>query len=403
MSNNSLLVDNQHGFRKGRSCITNLLEVANDFTNYFDKGIPFDCIYLDFQKAFDSVPHLRLIEKLKGYGVNAVIVKWISNFLSNRTQVVKVADSLSSSCNVTSGVPQGSVLGPTLFNVFINDICADLSSTCKVFADDTKIYAPCSEYSQLQNDLYKLFRWSKKWSMKFNIKKCKCLHFGSKNIQIEYKLDPNDPMSIIASSEEEKDLGVVFDESFKFDRHIQQKISKANQVSNVIRRSFLAADATTLNLLYKALVRPHLEYGNVIWHPLFKRQSIALENVQRRFTKSISSLKDLSYEDRLTLLNLPSLKYRRLRGDLIQCFKIVKEIDLLDTTHVLQRNYNFTRGHDFKLKVEKSSRCIRSNSFFVRVINIWNNLPQHVIEASNINKFKELLDRFHKDLMYNFD
>eukprot|EP00057_Strongylocentrotus_purpuratus_P023156 XP_011677630.1 PREDICTED: RNA-directed DNA polymerase from mobile element jockey-like [Strongylocentrotus purpuratus] len=172
LESNDLITKHQHGFRKGHSCSTQLLEVTNDWTKYLDTGNNIDCIYLDYRKAFDSVPHARLIKKLQAYGIRGKVWKWISNFLSDRSQQVIVNGSKSSSCLVTSGIPQGSVLGPVLFTIFINDIpdslSTSVSSTVKLFADDTKLYSPVNsleDSAALQHDLDLLAKWTDKWQL----------------------------------------------------------------------------------------------------------------------------------------------------------------------------------------------------------------------------------------------
>ena len=151
------------------------------------------------------------------------------------------------------------------------------------------------------------------------------------------------------------------------------------------------------------MIRPHLEYCNVIWSPLFKRQSIKIEAVQRRATKTIISLKDLPYKDRLKSLQIPSLKYRRLRGDLIQCYKIMKGIDQVNLSKSLIINNNNTRGHPFRLSVLSRNSSLRSNVFSNRVVDVWNNLPEFVVMSTNINHFKNLLDQVMENNMYEYD
>ena len=153
---NNLLSDHQFGFIPGRSCTTQLLYVLDHFTKHLDKGEPIDVIYLDFQKAFDSVPHQRLFQKLTSFGINGKILQWIKDFLWNRTQQVVLNGQKSSTTSVTSGVPQGSVLGPVLFTLFVNDIPSMVSSPTFMFADDTKIFRCVKsgdDHGALQNDL----------------------------------------------------------------------------------------------------------------------------------------------------------------------------------------------------------------------------------------------------------
>ena len=321
-NNCNLYSDSQHGFRQNRSCMTQLLEVMEELTLQLDNKHPVDMVYLDFRKAFDSVPHERLILKLKTYGISGNLIKWIRSFLSGRTQVVKIGKELSSKKEVTSGIPQGSILGPVLFTVFINDLPEIVSSSCKVFADDTKIYNSACKHISIQNDLDKLFEWSNIWQLHFNIDKCKVLHLGNCNPLNSYCMN-NIQLHNCSS---DKDLGIFFDSKLCFDNHINYAVNKANSILSLIKRSFTFLDKDSFLCLYKSLVRPHLEYGNIIWYPLLKRQSAIVERVQRRATKMIGELKNLSYKERLIKLRLPSLKARRVRGDLIYVYKIINNI-----------------------------------------------------------------------------
>ncbi len=229
-----------------------------------------------------------------------------------------------------SGVPQGSVLGPLLFIIFINDLINNLPAgcNCKLYADDTKMISiiKCKEdYEKLQIALDKLIEWSEKWLLKFNNDKCKVMHVATNNREYEYVMETK-----LLSKNLEKDLGVFVSKNLKWNHHIDYIVNKANRILGMIKNSFSYLDTNSMKLLFTSLVRPHLEYAAPIWNPssigIGKIKQI--ENIQRRATK-IPELKGLTYTERLFVLNLPSLEKRRLRGDLIEFFKIMKEkVDL---------------------------------------------------------------------------
>ena len=306
MEENKLYTTCQHGFRQKKSCTSQLLEVMEDFTSFLDKREDFDVIYLDFKKAFDSVPHERLLLKLNGYGISGSILNWIRSFLEDRTQRVRVDSEFSSTTKVTSGIPQGSILGPILFTIFINDLPDAIESICKIFADDTKIYNTTKNYLKIQHDLNSLQAWSEKWQLYFNSTKCKCIHHGKNNINHNYHFETNNGRELLPEGEEEKDLGVYFTKNLNFDKHINEIVKKANMILNLIRRNFSHIDKNVFNKLYKSLVRPHLEYAQEVWQPHLIRQSKLLEGVQRRATKLIHSIKHLTYVERLSYLKLPT-------------------------------------------------------------------------------------------------
>ena len=184
LESNTLIKGSQHGFSSGRSCLTNLLIYLEQVTSEIDKGVPVDTLYLDFAKAFDKVPHLRLIEKIAANGIGGKISRWIKCWLTDRKQRVIVNNATSDWLPVLSGVPQGSVLGPCLFVIYINDIDDTVSSKILKFADDTKITASISSVEEqhiLQTDLTRLMEWSEEWQMKFNVNKCKVMHLGYNN------------------------------------------------------------------------------------------------------------------------------------------------------------------------------------------------------------------------------
>ena len=180
-------------------------------------------------------------------------------------------------------------------------------------------------------------------------------------------------------------------------------MEKANKIAGMIKRNFNFLDKFTFNNLYKALVRPLLEYGHSIWSPWLIQQSKVIENVQRRATKLVPELRNLSYGERLRNLNLPSLKYRRLRGDLIEVYNILKEDANGNNKFFKISNITQTRGHSKKLIMQHSNTTIRKNSFSNRVITNWNNLPNFVVNATDTNRFKNLLDEALKHLMFQID
>ena len=420
MEKNKLYSKCQHGFRRKKSCISQLLEVMEDFTKFIENKKNFDVIYLDFKKAFDSVPHERLLLKLKGYGIGGSILQWIESFLKGRTQRVRMGDDYSNCTNVTSGIPQGSILGPILFTIYINDLPESIKSICKIFADDTKIYNLSDQCDIIQNDLNELQKWSEKWQLYFNSKKCKCLHHGRSNNKHEYYFENANGIENLPSGDEEKDLGVYFSVNLNFDKHINESVKKANMILGLIMRNFSFINKDIFNKLYKSLVRPHLEYGQEIWSPYLIRQSKLIENVQRRATKLIPNIKHLKYEERLSYLNLPTLKYRRLRGDMILTFNIFqngdkdvikyvlnfgsgeededKEVNVIDSACAMK-----TRGHNKKLSKEPAKLNKRYHSFSQRIVNTWNALPNYIITAKDTDTFKTLFDIHMSHLMLLYD
>jgi len=201
MMHNNILSNYQHGFVRGRSCTTQMLLVVDKLSEILDQGGAVDTVYLDFAKAFDSVPHERLLLKLQSYGVSGCVLNWIRNFITLRQQSVCVDGIYSALVNVISGVPQGSVLGPALFVCYINDMPESVASLLFMYADDSKVVRQIqceSDYLALQSDLDKLCDWSKDWQLRFNLDKCKILCIGKCNVKRQYSMqDKNDQTTIL--------------------------------------------------------------------------------------------------------------------------------------------------------------------------------------------------------------
>ena len=266
-----------------------------DWSQYIEDDESWDTIYLDFAKAFDRVAHERLLKKVSAFGIRGSVLSWVRDFLTGRRQYVSVKGESSSWRDVLSGVPQGSVLGPILFIPYINDLPEVVNSIVKIFADDTKLYIKDSNCDVIQQDLDALFTWAQLWQLRFNVKKCKTLHYGRNNESYQYTLNFED----IETASEETDLGVTFQQDLKFSSHIAGKVNKANSTLSLIVRTFDYIEKDSFILLYKALIRPHIEYGNVIWHPFLRKDIESVEKVQKRATKLVPELKDLTYIERL--------------------------------------------------------------------------------------------------------
>ena len=394
LEENNIIKDSQHGFRHRRSCLTNLLDFFHDVYKAYDESRAVDIIYLDFQKAFDTVPHKHLISKIENHGIRGNTQKWLQDWLTDRKQRVVINGKESEWRNVISGVPQGSVLGPVLFIIYINDI--DEGLTCKIskFADDTKITNKVTsllQWQQLQKDLNTLASWADKWQMKFNIEKCKVLHIGNDNVQANYKM--NDIQ--LSSSDTEKDLGVTISKDLKPGKQCTEVLKTANKLVGFIGRTFEFKSEKVILALYNSLVRPHLEYCVQFWSPYYRKDIEKLEKVQRRITKMIPRLRNKSYEDRLEELKLFSLTKRRLRGDLIEVFKIMKGFDNLDMNKYFEIDRsNQTRSNGYKIIGKRFQSHEAKFFFFNRVVNVWNKLPYDTVNSISIDSFKNKLDRY---------
>lgn len=397
LESHELLTDHQHGFVSQRSCVTNLLSVLDSWTQSLDEGKAVDAIYLDFAKAFDSVPHERLLQKVESYGINANVLAWIRDFLVGRKQRVRVNGSYSDWTPVSSGVPQGSVLGPALFVIFINDLPSVVQSSCEMYADDTKVFGTVdtqSKWDQLQQDLNNLVEWADRWQLRFNAGKCQVLHLGSKNPRYTYRMKAHgsDTRSNLGASDAEKDLGVIMDSELKFSKHIETQVGKANKILGLIRRSYDYLDAETMRLLFIALIRPHLEFANVVWSPRFQKDKNLIEGVLRRATKLVPGMKDSKYSDRLKRMRIPSMQYRRERGDMIEVYKLCNGKYKIKEMPLQFEELCVTRGHSLKLKKPRCTTSLRQHFFAYRVVDKWNGLPEDVVTAPSLEAFKSRLD-----------
>ena len=258
------------------------------------------------------------------------IINWIEQWLNDRRQRVVVDGEVSSWKPVLNGVPQGSVLGPILFLIYINDLEEGVTGNILKFADDTKLFRKVKEIGdkqKLQDDIDKFVKWSEKWQMLFNFGKCKCIHTGSGNTGENYEMGG----TILSKTVKEKDLGVTTNANMKVSEQCRIAASKGNQVLGMIRRNITYKEKSLIIPLYKAIVRPHLEYCIQAWNPYLRKDVDMLEKIQRRATKLIPGLIDLTYEERLKECGLTTLETRRLRGDQIEVFNILNGYENIDS------------------------------------------------------------------------
>ena len=401
LDKNNLIKESQHGFTKNKSCATNLLEFLETVYQAVDKGEAVDILYMDFAKAFDKVPYQRLLKKIRAHGIDGRLYNWISSWLQNRRQRVVLNGSFSTWMEVFSGVPQGSVLGPLLFIIFINDIDEGIAiDILRKFADDTKggqIVTKIEDQQKLQESLNSLLFWSQKWEMEFNVSKCKILHVGKNNPKYEYYMNSQK----LQSTESEKDIGVHIDSSLKPSLQCREAAKNANFVLMQITRCFHYRDKEVFLNLYKRFVRPHLEFSTTTWSPWAQADKDILEKVQIRAVNMISGLNSNDYQGKLKEIKLASLESRRVRFDMIQVYKILHKIDKVEEstwfTRTGQIHERVTRQASDPLNLckKRPKTALYANFFTNRVIDQWNELPSDVKNARNVKSFKIKFDRLN--------
>jgi gas vesicle protein len=395
LNKNNLINKQQHGFVNNKACNTNLLETMDILTKLQSQKKNVDLLLLDFSKAFDKVAHRRLFIKLEAYGISGKLLKWLKSFLSNRRQRVILGEHVSDWLAVLSGVIQGSTLGPLLFILYINDLPDSVNNHAKLFADDTKLIAEINKDNDLQNDINGVLDWTNTWLMRLNLDKCKVMHLGKRNPKINYTMKNynNDLSTIIEKTESERDLGIQVSSNLKYNDQISIATSKANKMLGTLKRTFITRDKIIWKKLYTTYVRPHLEFAVGAWNPYLKKDINLIEKVQHRATKVSPAIQNLSYEQRLNTLKLTTLETRRIRGDLIQKYKIEKGLDII-TWENPPLTAQPRADRRSQLRREKDANCAQRFNFFNnRIANIWNSLPDKTVNSDTLDQFKACIDK----------
>ncbi len=369
------------------------MSFLSDITLAFENNSQVDTIYLDFKKAFDRVPHLELLNKLNHIGISGTLWKWFEEYLTSRRQLVSINGTQSSLLPVSSGVPQGSILGPLLFLVYINDL-PDCVSSAKtyLFADDTKcsqLISSPSDVNLLQADLDRLYQWSVKWSLSFNEQKC---------IVLQFRKDPSAILSLdqpytlddkpILVKECHRDLGLLIQQSLNWSKHYNHITAKAYAVLSQLKRTFSPSNSQfTKKRLYLALVHSQITYCSQLWRPMLMGDIIALERTQRRASKFVvgSISTSLNYKARLILLHILPLMYYLELADIMFFVNSYKcqsnRFNILN--YVTISNKNTRSSNKITLCHVRSSTSKSRHFYFNRLPRLWNRLPAIDITLSS--------------------
>ena len=305
-----------------------------------------------------------------------------------------------------SGVPQGSVLGPTLFLIFINDIDMAVGVTSSVllkFADDTKVGRVVESEEQrqeLQSTIDRLVGWSVEWQMLFNSEKCHILHLGNRNARFEYTMEGR----VLEAVESEKDVGVIVHESLKPSLQCARAAGRANAILGQLSRAVGYRDKDTFLKLYRVYVRPHLEYAVTSWSPWSVGDKEVLERVQKRALRMVSNLRGRQYEERLVEAGMTSLEDRRERGDMLATYKILSGKDRVDPRTIFNlaeegpglRTRQAAGMHHIRKQAVRPRLDIRRYTFSQRVVNTWNQLPDSLKAVDTVLAFKIGYDEWVK-------
>ena len=404
----SWLSNYQHGFRARRSCESQLLIATNDLNQALNQNGRVDAAVLDFSKAFDKVPHRRLLRKLDHCGVRGDTLKWLEHFLIGRKQRVVIDGVESDECDVVSGVPQGSVLGPLLFIIFINDIGAQLSpdTQIRLFADDALVYRVMHSHQDViafQADLDKLTAWADKWCMSFNVDKCYAMHFmnrgrKSREVAVPYSMKGQ----LLERVEHTKYLGVTLADTLSWRDQTSQTSGKAHSSLAFLERNLWMLPRHLKERAYFTIVRPAVEYASAIADPYLVKDVAKLEAVQRHAARFVTGnprrrydpeMEHVSVTQLLEELKWESLQARRQSARCVLMFKVLRDVievpDSLKPKTSHGRSLRSATAGNLPHIIAQNE--VYNHSFFPRTVRDWNELPAAAKTAPELEQFKTIL------------
>jgi len=404
LEENNLMNPSQHGFRGGRSTVSQLIEHIESVIEGLEEGGNVDVVYLDFSKAFDKVDHGVLLHEIRRLGIGGKLGTWLHSFLTGRTQKVSVEKVLSDACKVVSGVPQGTVLGPILFLIMLRTIDEGiLYSIVGSFADDSKILKPIQDVedtNKMQTDLTAVYEWAKDVNMELNGNKFQLLRYGPiQNLKDSTKYKDTSGEDI-CEEKSAKDLGIVLSSDGRYDLHTSKVVTKSRQMCGWIFRTFQTRELTPMMTLYKTMVLSRLDYCSILWHPTGKALVDEVESIQRLFTRRISGLGSLSYWERLETLKLYSIQRRHERYMIIYMFKILH--NLVPGCGITFRE-NERLGIFANIPVCRSdaptlAKSMRNSSFGYRGPRLYNLLPAALRRRYDTEERRDIVGAFKRDL-----
>lgn len=383
---NKIITSSQFGFIPKGSVEYQLLDCLDNWSESLDKRIPVDCIYFDLSKAFDTVSHVKLLYVLSKLNTSPQLLSWLKGFISNRFQRVVVGAGSSSWLSVTSGVPQGSVLGPLLFLLYINDLPSRIKY-CKtrLFADDIKLYPTANrilgkdkefDYKKIQEDVEAVSSFAKERQLGINFSKCVVLRLGSNNVSFVYTIDGHD----ICSVKKIIDLGVIIDDELNFSAQCTAVAAKARRICGLIIHSFATRDASVLMKAFNTYVMPIVLYCSCVWSPRKVEDRKNIESVLKSFTKHFTRppYAPINYQSRLMKYNIMSLSQRRIVRDIVMTYKILNNYTCLNPSdyYVLSRRARVI--HPFVLSPKPWQHVFRHHTLSFRIIEYWNKLPREI-------------------------
>ena len=398
-----MLSNSQYGFRIKRSTTDLLLTAIHDWAEALNNRLSTHCVLIDFAKAFDSVPHERLLLKLQAYGVSGSLLQWFRSFLTTREQRVVINGHSSDWSHVSSGIPQGSILGPLLFILCVNDISSVVQSNVKMFADDVTLYTTVlttEDCIQLQNDLDSVSRWYNRWQMKLNPHKCELLCISNKHVppKFDYMLSG----SQLNWHTSVRYLGLHINSTLSWNDHCSTIAAKATRILNFLRRTMYSCSKDSKHKCFRAFVLPILEYACQVWNPHTQKCIKQLETIQCRGAKWVCGAQynpsnftwTPSSSQCCTILKWPPLADRRKFRIIQTVHDIVHQHSCIDFNRYFTVLSTCTRSHCLSLFYRQASINAFRYSFFVNSIFLWNCVSYSILSIHDRVSFKSRLFSF---------